>query len=110
MDDISTEWMVAAQMRLAQMEGVPFVVLRRGSMPSSTIILRVNLLNGSSRVLLQSRLDDERVWMPAGGRDPMPDIDADDAMRREAQFDPDAWLLEIEDKAGRIWFPGKVVT
>jgi hypothetical protein len=30
-------------------------------------------------------------------------------MARQADIDPDAWLIEIEDKQGRIWFPGKVV-
>lgn len=108
-DQISTEWMIAAHRRLAQQEGVPIVVVRHGTMPGSTIILRINLLNGFSRVLVQSRMDDERVWCPAGGCDPMPDAEADTAMQREAAFDADAWLIEIEDKAGRLWFPGKVM-
>jgi len=27
----------------------------------------------------------------------------------QASFDPDLWLIEIEDKKGRAWFPGKIV-
>ena len=35
--------------------------------------------------------------------------DADAYLAQQAKTDPDAWLIEIEDKQGRVWFPGKVV-
>jgi hypothetical protein len=34
---------------------------------------------------------------------------ADAYLKHQASIDPDAWLIEIEDKQGRVWFPGKVV-
>jgi hypothetical protein len=106
---LSTDLYVSAHIRTAAREGVPIMVLRRGDASSGSLILKINLLNGTARVLVEARYDDARVWSPATQSDPMDERAADDYMRRQAEIDPDAWLLEIEDKQGRIWFPGKVI-
>jgi len=43
-------------------------------------------------------LSGERAWISlADGREP--EVDA--AITRQRQFDPDLWVLEVEDKQGR---------
>ena len=101
---------VSAHIRVASREGVPMTVTRRGDPSSGSLILKINLLNGKARVLIEARYNEARVWTPALPTDPMDERDADAYMARQAEVDPDAWLIEIEDKQGRTWFPGKVVT
>jgi hypothetical protein len=100
---------VAAHIRQASRAAVPMTVIRRGDPSSGALILKINLLNGTARVLIEIRDDDARVWTPATHNDPMPESDADAYLARQADIDPDAWLIEIEDKQGRVWFPGRVV-
>lgn len=107
---ISTDMYVSAARRTASREGIPITVMRRGDPSSGTMILKINLLNGTARVLIEARYNDASVWTPATPKDPISERDADAYMARQSAIDPDAWLIEIEDKAGRIWFSGDVVS
>jgi len=40
----------------------------------------------------------------------MAENEAEGYLARQAEIDPDCWILEIEDRQGRHWFPGRVVT
>jgi hypothetical protein len=108
--DLPTEFLVSAQIRTAAREGIPMTVVKRGYSGSGTIVLKINLLNGTARVLTQVRYDDEWVWSPVTRTDPMDDKAADAYLDKQAVIDPDLWIIEVEDKQGRTWFPGKVVT
>ncbi len=105
----ATDLFVGIHTRIAAHEGVPMIVLHRGYAKRGTIILKINFLNGFARILTESRMEDECVWTPATLTDPMPEKEADAYLAQQADIDPDVWLIEIEDKQGRIWFPGKVV-
>jgi hypothetical protein len=109
-DRPSTDLFVSAYARSAAREGVSVIVLHRGDASSGTMILKINLLNGTARVLTEVRYGDDRVWTPATTEDPMSEPAADAYLARQADIDPDVWVIEIEDKKGRVWFPGKVVT
>jgi hypothetical protein len=108
-DRLSTDMYVSAYIRTAAREAVPIMVLRRGDASSGSLILKINLLNGTARVLIEARYNEARVWTPATNTDPMDERDADAYMTRQGEIDPDAWLIEIEDKQGRVWFSGKVI-
>lgn len=108
--DISTELLISAQQRVASREGVPIIVIRKGYGSVGTILLKINRLDGTARVLSQIRYDEELVWSPVGKADPMNERDADAYLTKQAEIDPDLWIVEIEDKQGRHWFPGKVIT
>jgi hypothetical protein len=100
--------LINAQIRTAASQGVPIVVRRRGDASNGTIVLKINRLDGTARVLTQVRYDDELVWCPVSRTDPMSEAEADRYLDKQADIDPDSWLLEIEDKQGRHWFPGDV--
>jgi hypothetical protein len=108
-DRLPTDFMISAHIRIAAREGVPITVLRHGDNSSGTIVLKINKLDGTARVLTQVRYNDELVWSPVSRVDPMPECDADAYLSRHAHTDPDSWLLEIEDRQGRHWFQGRVV-
>lgn len=83
------------------------MVLRKGDPTSGAILLKVNLLNGRAMIYSQTWMDESRVWISHG--DPLDERESDQNAFEEAIFDPDIWLIEIEDKQGRLWFPGKVI-
>lgn len=109
MDDLPTEFLINAQRRIAAQEGVPLTVVRRGYSSVGTILLKINRLDGTARVLTRVRYNDELVWSPVSKTDPMDEKDAEAYLQRQAGIDPDLWIIEIEDKQGRHWFPGKVL-
>lgn len=94
---------IGARARVAAQQGVPLTVVRRGDPSSGTILVRITLLNGTSRVLVETRVEDAAVWMPATRTDPMVDTEADAYLSKQAATDPDVWIVEIEDKKGRNW-------
>jgi hypothetical protein len=42
----------------------------------------------------------ERVFMPASAQ-PVPEQTVEERLAKEIRFDPDVWVIETEDKAGR---------
>ncbi len=110
-DRLPTELTVAATIRLAAQNGVSIFVLHKGDPHSGVIIVKVNLLDRTAHVLSQIRGDDDKLgWTFPLGPDPLPEPDADRYMARQTDFDPDIWTLEIEDKEGRLWFEGKILS
>lgn len=108
-DRLPTDLLVSAQIRIAAKEGVAITVLSHGDNVSGVIILKINYLDGNATILSQVRIDDELVWSPVSKTDPMTEKDADIYIERQMNIDPDSWVIEIEDRRGRHWFPGRVV-
>ena len=106
---LPTDMMVNAQIRIAARAGVPITIVRRGDNAIGTIILKINRLDGTAHVLAQARFEDELVWNPVSRKDPMPEVEAEKYLARQAEIDPDSWLIEIEDRQGRLWFPGRII-
>jgi hypothetical protein len=107
-DHLPISFLIAAQTRLAAQEGVSIIVRRRGYESSGAIILKINRLDGTSHVLAQVRMGDETVWSPISRADPLPEAEAEQLLEKQVRIDPDSWIVEIEDKQGRHWFPGRV--
>ena len=42
----------------------------------------------------------ERIFMPTSPQ-PLPEQSVEERLAKEIRFDPDAWIIETEDKAGR---------
>jgi len=103
-----TELFVKAQIRVAAQEGIPITVVHRGDPTSGTIILKINRLNGTARVMIEAQSEKGRIWTPATNTDPMSDAAAEAYLALQPNMDPDVWILEIEDKKGRLWFPGRL--
>ena len=106
-DRLPTKLLVSAQIRQAATQGVPITVIRSGDPQSGAIVLKINRLDGTAHVLLQVRQDEDLIWTPAGKQDPLPETEADALMTRQGGYDPDVWLIEIEDRTGQHWFPGR---
>ena len=108
-DKLPTDLVVSAQIRTAARQGIPIVVRHRGDNYSGVIILKINKLDGTARILTQVRYDDELAWSPISGDDPMSEEAAEKYLASQIDIDPDSWIIEIEDREGRHWFAGRIV-
>lgn len=109
---LKTEIRIAAQVRRAQSAGAFATIARRGDPDAGAAVVKVYLGQGRARLLIQSRdLDGRAIWRdPLGSNSSTEDISKDyqemevDAwIAKEASFDPDLWVVEIEDREGRTF-------
>ena len=98
---------VAAYLRRCQTEGVFGAVRRRGAEEAGAVFVKIATMDGSAMLYVpapQTVYDEsrpiERLFMPVSPN-PMPEQSVEDRLTREVRFDPDAWIVETEDKAGR---------
>ncbi len=106
---LPTELWVSAHIRLADSQGVPMTVVRKGDRSRGTVLVKVNRLDGSCRVLAQVRHLGRLAWTPGTGPAPVPEAQADQYVERQLRMDPDLWVIEVEDRQGRHWFDGPVL-
>lgn len=96
---------VDAYLRRCQGEGAPAVLVRRGDERSGAIFIKILRLDGTADLYGPApagyaEAEFERRFVAIGGRGRAePAIDADIAA--QARFDPDLWLVEVEDRSGR---------
>ncbi len=102
----SSIW-VAAYLRRCQSAGVFGAVRRRGAEEAGAVFVKVALLDGNAMLYVpapQTVYDDsrpiERIFMPIS-KDPVPEPSVEERLRKEIGFDPDAWIIETEDRTGR---------
>ena len=97
---------VAAYVRRCHREGAFAVVVRRGAEEAGAITVTVDRLDGTSDLYLpapQSVFDDarpeERLFLRVLERAGADDIAA--RLASERKFDPDIWIVTVEDREGR---------
>ncbi len=107
---LSTELWVQAHLRACNAQGVFAAVLRKGDLWGGAVIVKLNLLDGTFKVLSQTRDMEGRVaWLAAQQGALLTEPDATAYIDRQVKRDPDLWVIEVEDKQGRNPFEGKVV-
>ncbi len=99
---------VAAYIRRCEVEGAFAAVRRRGAEEAGAIFVKLNRLDGTAELFgpaPQSVFDDarptDRLFSRYLGEQPVPEAKIEERLVRELRFDPDAWIVEIEDRAGR---------
>jgi hypothetical protein len=102
---LRSDFWVAAYLRRCATAGVPAVLRRRGAAEAGAIFVKLDLLDGTASLFCpapQSLLETdsgERLFTPV--MTGAPPLDIEERMRRETRFDPDLWLVEIDDREGR---------
>src|SRR4051812_33293016 len=99
---------VAAYVRRCHGEGAFAVLRRRGAEEAGAIFIKLNRLDGTAELFSpapQSAFDEahpsERAFARSFGAEPVPDEKVEERLLREIRFDPDSWIVEVEDRAGR---------
>ena len=99
---------VSAYVRRCHLEGAFAAVRRRGAEEAGAIFVKLNRLDGTAELFgpaPQSAFDDsrpaDRMFSRCLAEQPAPDAKVEERLVRELRFDPDAWIVEVEDRAGR---------
>ncbi|HVX91620.1 MAG TPA: DUF1491 family protein [Xanthobacteraceae bacterium] len=99
---------VAAYVRRCHVEGAFAAVRRRGAEEAGAIFVKVARLDGTAELYgpaPQTAFDDarpaDRAFAPCLRVQPAPESDVEAYLAREIRFDPDVWIVEVEDREGR---------
>lgn len=94
---------VGALIRRAQAAGAFAAVARRGDRDAGDVIVKVAKLDGTARLYAASiNVEGETIWLDlSAGSLGDREADVDAYARRRGETDPDLWVVEIEDRAGR---------
>jgi hypothetical protein len=100
---------VSALIRRAFASGMSALVQRRGAEEAGSIFIAIDRLDGSvdlygpaPQTAFASAAPELRLFQQIKTR--VSPADIDEAVARELRFDPDVWVVVIEDRAGRVLF------
>lgn len=103
---LRADFWVSAYIRRCAVDGVHAVLRRRGAAEAGAIFIKVDRLDGTACLYgpaPQALVEDgrgDRLFVPMTAPDATP-LDAEDRLRKEMAFDPDLWIVEVEDRQGR---------
>jgi hypothetical protein len=108
---LKAEIWVKAYLRRCQVEGADAVLVRRGDSDAGAIYIKISRLDGTAALYgpAPAGLDEareDRRWQSCLKREPAPETDADAYLERQIDFDPDIWIVSVEDRQGRHFLEG----
>jgi hypothetical protein len=99
---------VSAYVRRCAAEGAFAVVRRRGAEEAGAVFVKIDRLDGTSDLFgpaPQSAFDDahpvDRAFVACLKQQPAANEDAESYLQKQLRFDPDLWIVEVEDRQGR---------
>lgn len=103
MAELKTDFWASALMRRASIAGAFAAITRKGDPDAGAVLVKVATMDRRARLYTSAmRGEGERVWVDLSAGSLGDDESAvDEYARRRADGDPDLWIVEIEDKAGR---------
>lgn len=107
---VSSLW-VGAHVRRVNATGAFAAVARRGNAEAGAIFIKVARLDGTADLWApapQSVFDEGRAYDRRFERvmEAAADAAVETRLKREIEFDPDIWIVEIEDRQGRSFLEG----
>ena len=100
---------VRALIRRAEVAGAAAYVARKGAEEAGAVVIKIARLDGTCLVLDQARRGEgELVWIKPLG-DSADEARAKAFFEKQIRFDPDLWIVEIEDREGRTFVDEPVV-
>ncbi len=97
---LTTEIWVAAYLTRCRLATIPAFILQKGDHTAGAVLVKLNTLDGQACCYQRSfdLMSGERQWVVLSEGD---EADVDSSISKQKSFDPDLWVIEIEDKAGR---------
>ena len=97
---LTSDFWVRAYLARLQQAGIPAYVTAKGDATAGAVLVKVASLDGQAKAYQRSfdLRADARVWVILREGD---ERDVDAAITRQRSFDPDLWVIEVEDRQGR---------
>jgi len=91
---------VSAYLTRLRLADIPAFVVARGDGTAGAVLIKLNTLDGAAVAYQRSfdLMSGARRWieLTAG-----PEAEVDTAIAKQRGFDPDLWVIEVEDRQGR---------
>jgi len=108
---------VAAYLRRCNGEGAFAAVRRKGAEDAGAVFIIINRLDGRATLYgpaPQTAFDDakpaDRAFVAMIGLpEPVSEAEIEAKLSREVRFDPDVWIVEVEERSGRSFLENVVV-
>ena len=100
MTRLTTEIWIAAYLTRLRLATIPAFILKKGDHTAGAVLVKLNTLDGQAVCYHRSfdLMSGERRWVVLSEG---AEVDVDASIGKQKGFDPDLWVIEIEDKAGR---------
>ncbi len=99
---LPVHFLIDAARRAGEAEGQTVMIRQKGDPDRGTITLLLNGLDGQVQVLTQQRdFDGNLAWINPLRDSSLPESESETYLHRLAKRDPDAWILEVEDRLSR---------
>ncbi|MGH1412107.1 MAG: DUF1491 family protein [Pelagimonas sp.] len=100
MTRLTARFWVDAYLARLRFQDIPAFVVSHGDDTAGSVLVKLNTLDGQARAFTRSfdLMSGERVWAElASGTE----AGVDDSIAKQRGFDPDLWVIEVEDRSGR---------
>ncbi|MEP3674214.1 DUF1491 family protein [Sulfitobacter sp.] len=97
---LTARFWVDAYLARLRMYDIPAFVVAHGDDTGGAVLVKLSTLDGQA-VLFQRSFDlmsGDRIWVELSKG---AEHDVDEAVSKQRSFDPDLWVVEVEDRAGR---------
>ena len=96
---LTADFWVRAYLARLRLADIPAFVTARGDATAGAVVVKLDTLDGAARAFARSTdATGARVWTEiADGAD----AEVEASIARQRRFDPDLWVVEVEDRAGR---------
>lgn len=97
---LTADFWVRAYLARLEQAGIPAFVTAKGDATAGAVLVKVASLDGQACTYQRSfdLTSDARVWVVLNDGD---EKTVDAAIARQRGFDPDLWVIELEDRQGR---------
>jgi hypothetical protein len=100
---------VSAYIRRSMGEGAYAVLRRRGASEAGAIFVKIDRLDGTCALygpapqteLAEAGID--RLWTRMHTEEWLDCASAEERLRKEIAFDPDIWIIDVDDRSGRCF-------
>lgn len=97
---LTTDFWVFAYLARLEAAAIPAFLTAKGDPTAGAVLVKVATMDGNASAYHRALGPDfERIWAPLAEN--VAEREADEALARQRDFDPDVWIIEIEDKHGR---------
>ncbi|HKK84804.1 MAG TPA: DUF1491 family protein [Roseovarius sp.] len=100
MTRLTAEFWVQAYLARLRLQEIPAFVVAHGDDTAGAVLVKLNTLDGRARAFQRSfdLMSGARRWVVLSEGE---ERAVDEIIAKQRSFDPDLWVIEVEDRAGR---------
>ena len=97
---LTSRFWIDAYLARLRFQDIPAFVVAHGDDTGGAVLVKLSTLDGRAMVFQRSfdLMSGERRWIELSSG---PEAEVDEAIARQRGFDPDIWVIEVEDRQGR---------